>query len=64
VSDDRTVLLKALVAGDRIADRVSQTDDGVDALFGAAGAIAPPYDPEVLLSPITAIRVIVISRNA
>jgi PBSX family phage portal protein len=48
VSDDRTVLLKALVAGDRIADRVSQTDDGVDALFGAAGAIAPPYDPEVL----------------
>ena len=48
MSDDRTVLLKALVAGDRIADRVSQTDDGVDALFGAAGAIAPPYDPEVL----------------
>jgi PBSX family phage portal protein len=48
VSDDRTVLLKALVAGDRIADRVSQTDDGVDALFGAAGAIGPPYDPEVL----------------
>ena len=46
--DTRTVLLKALVAGADIADRVSRTDDGVDAAFLSAGALVPPYEPETL----------------
>jgi hypothetical protein len=42
VSDERTVLLKASVARDRIAARVSQCDDDVDVLYCSAGAFALP----------------------
>lgn len=42
-------ILKAIVLGERVPDPASTTGgEGIGALFGIAGALVPPYDPEAL----------------
>lgn len=49
VQDRHQAILKALVLGATPAERASSVGgEGVGALFGAAGALEPPYDPEAL----------------
>jgi PBSX family phage portal protein len=42
------VLLKAVVLGQHAAQQASTGGESVTGLFGAAGALEPPYDPEAL----------------
>ncbi len=50
-------VLKAFVLGARVPDPASTTGgEGVGALFGIAGGLAPPHDPEALFEHSNSLR--------